>query len=309
MTQHDTGATVRAETLPGMLARAASVALRAEIDLTPKPGLVDRRDTGAHRDMDHGLMHASVDALEIGFHDMAAAGIEQRDPYTLRAELGLLGRESEARMMLATNGVNTHRGAIWGLGLIVAVAAQRPRWRAPVLLQGVAAMAAIDDPAVSPLRCSNGQRAVQRYHVAGARGEACRGFPALAEAGLPMLRRARARGCSERVARLNALLAIMAVLDDTCVLSRAGRAGLVQVQANAAAILDMGGVGTVAGGRALACFERELLGLNASPGGSADLLAATLLIDALEYAAQRPWGRVRCGDTRLKEKGHATLIA
>jgi len=310
MTQLHTAEDIRAETLPAMLARAASDALRAEVDLTPKPGLVDRRGTGAHSDMNHALMQASVDALEVGFHDMAMAAIDERDPFTLRAELGILGRESEARMMLATGGINTHRGAIWCLGLIVAASAVQPsRWRASSLLERVAAIAAIDDPAVSPARRSNGQRAVRRYHVAGARGEACRGFPPIRDAGLAMLRRARSVGCSERVARLNTLLAIMAVLDDTCVLSRAGRAGLTRVQDAATAIIDHGGVGTASGARALARFDRELLVMNASPGGSADLLAATLLIDALESAAGRAWGRHAAGEPSAKEKTYATVIA
>lgn len=310
MTIAKTGASVRVDTLAGVLARAASDALRAEVDLTPKPGLVDRRGSGAHRDMNRALMHASVDALEVGFYDMAAASIEEHDPATLRAELGLLGRESEARMMLATDGVNTHRGAIWCLGLIVSAAARRPsRWHADTLLAEVAAMAGIDDPAVSPARRSNGQRAVQRYQVAGARGEACRGFPPIREAGLAMLRRARKAGCSERVARLNALLAIMTVLDDTCVLSRAGRAGLLRVQGGAATIIERGGAGTRAGARELARFDGELLSMNASPGGSADLLSATLLIDALENAAGRDWP-LRCnGEQSAQENEYATLIA
>ena len=310
MTIATTGTAVRVDTLASVLAGAASDALRAEVDLTPKPGLVDRRGRGAHRDMDRSLMHASVDALEVGFHDMAAASLEQHEPAMLRAELGLLGRESEARMMLASGGVNTHRGAIWCLGLIVSAAARRPRrWHADTLLADVAAMAAIDDPAVSPARRSNGQRAVKRYHVAGARGEACRGFPPIREAGLAMLRRARKAGCSERVARLNALLAIMSVLDDTCVLSRAGRVGLLRVQRGAATIIDRGGVGTVAGARELARFDRELLAMNASPGGSADLLSATLLIDALENAARGEAPLRRDGEPSAQENAYATLIA
>ena len=302
---------IRADTLAAMLARTATDALRAEVDLTPKPGLVDARDAGAHRDMSHALMHASATALTTGFHDMAAAAATEREPARLRAELGVLGRESEARMMLATGGVNTHRGAIWCLGLLVAAAAAEPgRWQARALLARVATLAAIDDPAVSPARESNGQRVVRAFGVPGARGEAERGFPAVLDAALPTLRDARAAGAGERVARLNALLAVMATLEDTCVLSRAGPAGLRRVQAGAAAVLDAGGVGSVAGGRALARLDGLLLSLNASPGGSADLLAAALFVDALETAACAAWGgHAAPGAAAAKETHHANTVA
>ncbi|GAB3685249.1 triphosphoribosyl-dephospho-CoA synthase [Salinisphaera aquimarina] len=301
---------VRARSLADMLARTATDALRAEVDLTPKPGLVDRRDNGAHRDMSHALMMASSEALTLGFHDCAVAAMRERDPERLRAELGVHGRESEARMMLATGGINTHRGSIWALGLLVAAAAAEPgRWRASDLLAWVARMAAIDDPALAPLRVSNGQRAVRQYGVAGARGEAERGFCQITNAALPVLRHSRDAGASERVARLNALLALMAVLDDTCVLSRAGRAGLHLVQQQATDILAIGGVGTRGGGCRLAALEQALIGANASPGGSADLLSATLFIDALETAARdKPGGRDRRAPTR-KEIRNADVIA
>lgn len=298
-----------AESLPATLAGAAVAALRAEVDLTPKPGLVDRRDSGAHRDMSHALMHASCESLRVGFNDIAAAALHHRqadaqDAAGLRAELGVLGREAEARMMLVTGGVNTHRGAIWALGLLVAAAAAAPApWRAASLLGWVAGMAAIDDPAISPARISNGLRAVRAFGVAGARAEAAAGYRQIPEAGLPALRRSRAAGASERVARLNALLALMAVLDDTCVLNRAGVAGLAATQAQACAILDAGGVGSPRGARALAALDRDLLARRASPGGSADLLAATLFIDALERAAG-DWP-ARAGAARM----HATEIS
>ncbi|MES1925628.1 triphosphoribosyl-dephospho-CoA synthase [Salinisphaera sp. T31B1] len=286
-----TGPGLHAETLAQMLARTATQALRAEVDLTPKPGLVDTRDSGAHHDMNHALMVASGQALTVGFHDCAVAATRERDLGRLRAELGVLGRESEARMMIATAGVNTHRGAIWALGLLVAAAAAEPgRWQAPALLDWVAVMAAIDDPALADDRDSNGQRAIRRYGVAGARAEAAAGFWQISHAGLPVLRAARAAGASERVARLNSLIALMAIVDDTCVLSRSGRAGLARVQSRACDILEAGGVGTRAGARTLARLEAELIAAHSSPGGSADLLAATLFIDALETAARDQFG-------------------
>lgn len=306
--------TWKSDILPAMLADAAVAALRAEVDLTPKPGLVDRRSNGAHRDMGHALMTVSCESLRPGFHDIAAAALRHRanrsgDLWRLRAELGVLGRGAETRMLLATGGVNTHRGAIWALGLLVAAAASRPqRWRAQSLLAWVGRMAAIDDPAVSSDRSSNGLRAVRTFGVAGARAEAAAGFPQISGMGLSALRQSRAAGAVERIARLNALVALMAILDDTCVLNRAGAEGLRTVQGRAGDVIDAGGVGTRAGARALAVLDRELLDLHASPGGSADLLAATLFIDGLEGAAgELP--AYRTTDAGPVETNHAKTFA
>ncbi|HWT70690.1 MAG TPA: triphosphoribosyl-dephospho-CoA synthase, partial [Oxalicibacterium sp.] len=106
------------------LATLAVQALIAEVTLTPKPGLVDLRGRGAHRDLDWPLMCDSASALHPAFQAMAVAGATIVDPQTLREELGRIGREGEAAMLRATRGVNTHRGAIWSLGLLLAAAAQ-----------------------------------------------------------------------------------------------------------------------------------------------------------------------------------------
>lgn len=290
----------RAADLAGM----AVAALRDELDLTPKPGLVDRATTGAHRDMDHALMTASALALAPGFAAIAQAAAGECEPIRLRAALGVAGREAEAAMMQATDGVNTHRGAIWALGLIVAAAAAtpRPEWRAAPLLDWVARMAALEDPALVSMRAaSHGAQAVARYRVAGARGEAMAGFPQIVEAGLPALKTARAVGANESAARLDALAAIIAVLDDTCVLHRAGAAGLAAAQRAAAAVAVCGGVASASGRAALAELDAVFLAHNASPGGAADLLAATLLVDRLETAAGF------CPDAQ--ETDHANAIA
>lgn len=99
---------------------------------------------------------------------------------------------------------------------------------------------------------------------------------------LPQLRLSRLNGSSETQARLDALMAIMTSLTDTCVLSRAGMEGLDAMQSGAGAVLNAGGCATLAGQQALARLDRQMLALNASPGGAADLLAATLFLDRAE---------------------------
>ncbi len=261
------------------LADLAVEALIDEADLSPKPGLVDRRGNGAHRDMTLALMHASALALWPCLRNMAAAAqaigtIGQ----PLRATLGQLGRKGEAAMLAATHGVNTHRGAIWALGLLVASRALGPDTDATTLAARAGRIALVDDPAMTP-QDSHGQQVSLRYGTSGAREQAQQGFPAVVGHGLPQLQRSRAAGASEAHARLDALLAIMAVLSDTCVLWRSGPAGLAAVQRGAQAVLAEGGSATLAGRRQLRDLDQHLLHLNASPGGAADLLAACLFID------------------------------
>jgi triphosphoribosyl-dephospho-CoA synthase len=129
---------------------------------------------------------------------------------------------------------------------------------------------------------SHGAQVALRYGVRGAREEAQQGFPAVLQLGLPQLKRSRAQGHGEQNARLDALLAIMSRLADTCVLYRAGELGLQAMQQGARAVLDAGGSATLAGRRRLHELDLQLLTLNASPGGAADLLAASLLLDRIE---------------------------
>jgi triphosphoribosyl-dephospho-CoA synthase len=122
----------------------------------------------------------------------------------------------------------------------------------------------------------------KRYGVAGARGEALGGFPHVVDIGLPILHSRRAGGATETVARLDTLLGIMSCLDDTCLLYRGGEEALVTAKTGAAAVESAGGSGTALGKQRLQHLDHRLLELGVSPGGSGDLLAATLFLDAVE---------------------------
>ena len=273
------------------LAQLATTALIEEAQLTPKPALVDRRGSGAHRDLDLDTMVRSAQALEPTFAALSRAARHSAPSATLRAELAQIGRAGEQAMMQATGGSNAHRGAIWIVGLLVAGAALvDTRAAVPVGTAGfdlastvcmlAAQIACFPDRFAAPSD-SHGERARQRYQVGGARREAQDGFPHVIAIGLPALLKARANGAAEDAARLDALLAIMASLDDTCLLHRAGLPGLQAGQQGARRVLELGGSSTVTGRAALAELDHTLLSLNASPGGAADLLAATLFIDML----------------------------
>lgn len=149
-----------------------------------------------------------------------------------------------------------------------------------------AELAKLPDDA-APKVFSKGLRATHRYRVPGAREEAQQAFPHVMQRALPQLRLSRLRGSSETHARLDALMAIMTSLTDTCVLSRAGLEGLDAMQDGARAVLNAGGSAHPAGQAALAELDSQMLALNASPGGAADLLAATLFLDRVEITSNR----------------------
>lgn len=270
-------------TLAERLADLAVDALIDEADLSPKPALVDRRGNGAHTDLHLGLMHASALALWPAFKEMAEAALEFGEiGLPLREAIGRIGREGEQAMLATTHGVNTHRGAIWALGLLVTAAALDTRSTSAGAVTLRAARLALLDDRHAPRPLSHGAQVAQRYGARGAREEAQLGFPSVVQRGLPQLKRSRAAGHGEQNARLDGLLAIMTELADTCVLYRAGEQGLHAMQHGAQAVLDAGGSASLTGRRRLHELDQQLIALNASPGGAADLLAASLLLDRIE---------------------------
>ena len=258
------------------IGRAAVLALHDELALTPKPGLVTPVDAGSHDDMDAHTFMRSLFALRHYFVEIAGAGFDGAG-FDMLERCGIA---AEARMRAATGGVNTHRGAIFMLGLLCAAAgaalrahgaidspqavrdALRHHWgealarrsrRAPVLPGGIAA---------------------RRLGLRGAAQEAALAFPIVFETAVPALRAGLARGLSARLARLDTLFHVMAVLDDSNLAHRGGLAGLRDVQAMARGFLARGGSARpdgLAHARAIAahCVARRL-----SPGGAADTLAA-----------------------------------
>lgn len=260
------------------IAHLATRALIAEAELTPKPGLVDRRGSGAHTDLTLEAMRRSALAIQPHFCRMARAASGARPCQPLREQLADIGRQAEQAMLTATGGGNAHKGAIWALGLLVSAVAMQCDGDAPTI---AATIASFNDRA-HPRSVSHGDAVAKRYGVSGARGEALNGFPHVVNIALPTLRRRRGEGATEEVSRLDALISVMSRLDDTCLLHRGGAAALTAAKTGAAAVEQAGGTGTPRGMQLLEHLDRRLLELNASPGGSADMLAAALFLDAVE---------------------------
>jgi triphosphoribosyl-dephospho-CoA synthase len=265
------------------LGRAAIVSLYDELALAPKPGLVSFADAGSHDDMDAATFLRSLFALRHYFVRVAAEGARS----AAFAPLETLGLAAEARMLRATGGVNTHRGAVFTLGLLCAaagaahaagLACSAAHLRGTLVARWGGALAA----RASADRASHGQRAARAHGLRGAGAEAAQGLPTLFDHVLPALRHARRAGADERGARLHALFTAMAEVADTNLVHRGGLAGLRFAQSQAREFLAAGG-GLAAGAPARAArvhalfVERRL-----SPGGAADLLAAACWVERVE---------------------------
>jgi len=266
------------------LADLVVTALIDEVTLSPKPGLVDVRGRGAHHDLDWALMCRSAHALRPTFASMAEAGATLTEPLALRERIGLLGRDGEATMLAATGGINTHRGAIFVLGLLCAAAAAAQAHGGTVhaaavrdALQchwGTALAARSERPSTLP-----GGLAARRLGLRSASQEAALGFAALFETALPAWAQARRLGLPLR--RLQVFFSILAVLDDANLAHRGGLAGLHFARTQARAWLDRGGAARADARDAAWAIHRDFVARRLSPGGCADMLAATCFLHRL----------------------------
>jgi triphosphoribosyl-dephospho-CoA synthase len=259
-------------------------ALRSELELENKPGLVTPSACGSHRDMDFGCFERSIAALGGYFGDCLLLGMQGSG---LRA-LQLRGLDCEHAMFSATGGVNTHKGAVFTLGLLsAALGVQHARrevnvlslgevvaqiWGEEILLAGREATREKANTHGLCLRAEHG--------LPGAREQAAAGFPVLFEVTLPALRAAKRAGWGDRAA-LQALFATMAVLPDTNIAHRGGLEGLAWAQSQASGFLVAGGVAAADADARIERMARCFIERWLSPGGSADLLAAACWLDAL----------------------------
>ncbi|WP_246696200.1 triphosphoribosyl-dephospho-CoA synthase CitG [Mesorhizobium sp. SARCC-RB16n] len=262
-------------------------ALLTEVMLTPKPGLVDTRNCGAHYDMDINTFLASARAiapwwprfLEMG-HE--SAGIAACLSLPLVRPIGL---QCEQAMLQATHGINTHKGAIFSFGLLCFAAGRLltngfdlTRESMCAEVGGICAGLVDRELRGTPEARTAGERAFLRFGFPGARGEAASGFATVRTAALPVYDGLRFDGVSEEMALLQALLHLLAVNDDTNLVSRGGLAGLGYVRTYATKLLQAGGALAPDGAAKMAAFDDALISRHLSPGGTADLLGLTWFI-------------------------------
>jgi len=260
---------------PQAIGRAATLALYDELALSPKPGLVTLIDSGSHTDMDARTFMRSLLALRGYFVHIATLGAEGA-PFEALQRCGI---EAEARMLAATGGINTHRGAIFMLGMLCAAAgaaaAGGQRLDPATLRETLTARwgDALEERARREPTLSGGI-AARRYGLRGAAAEAAAGFPVLFEVAVPAMHAAQARRMSREHELLDTLFSIMAVLDDSNLAHRGGLEGLRHAQRAARAFLAAGGASRPDGVAAARIIADDFVSRRLSPGGAADTLAA-----------------------------------
>ncbi len=260
----------------------ARKSLILELETWPKPGLVSHIDCGSHDDMNSETFRNSADAIEPYLAALVRAGAAGSKMGRLRA----VGIDAERAMLSATNGINTHRGAIFGVGLLCAAAGARANGIVAddLSLGSIVSLLWGNDILNGPLPLhSHGGRARRKYGAGGARIEAARGFPTVYEVGLPTLRQYRANFADDMEAvRVQTCFALIAAVEDTNLLHRGGQRGLRHARLAADAWLQDGGIDNPRWRESAHLVHQEFIGHWLSPGGSADLLAMTLFVDAQE---------------------------
>lgn len=254
-------------TVPYLVADLAERALRLELDTTPKPGLVDRRDNGAHKDMDYALMSKSISALRPYLTRLAVESAKDID----LAKIKEIGIEAEKAMLKATGGVNTHKGALFCIGLSVAAASCLACSTGAVEAYSFKELVSRAASEIPSARGTHGAEAKRSFKAVGALENARAAYPELFTDWLPYYR--SLEGDPFRCHKT--LLHIMTTLDDTNILHRRGAEGLAHAEAEAARLLeDFSESG-------LSSLNKDFIRENISPGGSADMLSLTIFIESI----------------------------
>ena len=269
------------------VARLATQALLYEVATTPKPGLVDRNNSGSHRDMDFFTFQASASALYPYFSQCVKIGRETADVQQTFLKLRLPGKLAEGEMLHATAGVNTHKGAIFSMGILCGALGrlERQQWSAPnAILAECAAMTEglVEQDYVNLTQetaKTAGQKLYLQYGITGVRGQAEGGFPAVLNVGLPKLEAALSAGKSINEAGCAALLAMLADTVDTNMIHRGSYALAQETSENLKNLLEKEPFPTK---ETLESLDAEFIRRNLSPGGTADLLALTLMLHFLK---------------------------
>ncbi len=266
-------------------------AMLLEVSVTPKPGLVDRNNSGAHRDMGFFTFMKSAAGLRSSFEDFAEAGIvggvKKFLPREIFPYIRKIGIEAEKRMFSATGGVNTHKGEIFSLGLLSAcsgylsgsgreVKAGDVMKTAAEMCRGICERDFAEVKTKSPESLTKGERVYIEHGITGIRGEAEDGYPAVRNISLPALKKYLDDGFSMNDAMAMTLIHIMAHAQDTNIISRHDILTAQEVMINAKKMISSG-----FGLDDIKRLDDDFISKWISPGGSGDLLAVTYFLYAL----------------------------
>lgn len=279
---------------PQEIGRLAVQSLLYEVAVTPKPGLVDRRNAGAHKDMDCFTFLTSAAALAPYFTQFAQTGAEcsGEEPKALFRAIRLIGVEAERDMFDATAGVNTHKGAIFSLGLACTAAGCLVEKGTELTTENIAdyvrnmtegICAAEYQGIKAKQNPTKGEQIYLRYGLTGVRGEAEQGFPSVLRYSYPVLEDCLLCGRSVNESMLQAYLHLAGNVDDTNVLGRHDMEVSTYVKAETQKILQVDGALRPQNIALLEAMDDDFIAKNISPGGCADLLALTMFFFSLAH--------------------------
>ena len=280
-----------------LVEEAAACGLLEEVRTTPKPGLVDLHDNGSHRDMNYDTFAASTAAVVPYIVEMAQAGCELPGGIQdLFPAIRPIGVRAEKAMFNATEGVNTHKGIIFSLGIIAACLGYQYRRSGSMAAEKVLNLAglAVNDWLEQDFErmknrppVTHGERLFAQYGYRGIRGEAQQGFPSLRRTALPAMVTALDTQPDANSAHLYVLLTLMAQVDDTNILIRSNPETLAYVKEVSGAFLKAYPIITDAALEQLGRMNQDFMDRNISPGGCADLLAISIFFTRFSQL-QRP---------------------
>lgn len=269
-----------------MLTELAYQALIAEAEATPKPGLVDRANSGAHTDMNIRTFRVSAAVIRPYFLAFAERSEHECDLPVGACFAGIrtIGKDAESAMLLSTGGVNTHKGAIFSLGILVYTCARLIASGAICTPERACAtakelVAGIEDELKDPAIDTHGARVFRKYGTTGIRGEAAKGFPGVLACALPAIRRTDLTQ-NDRI--LLALMQLIANVDDTNVLVRTGMEGAAYAKSAAKSLLATHTPGSEGFIPAMIALDADFTARNISPGGCADLVSAAWFLDSVQ---------------------------
>lgn len=255
--------------IPSLLSFLATYSINMELNTTPKPGLVDKKDSGAHNDMDYNLMSRSIKALHPYFYKLSYLAYNEEDLSV--KDIQAIGLEAEKNMFAITCGVNTYKGALFSMGLVLVSATlvyKQHKFIDKTNLQNQIKSLSIE---FSQPHNTHGKKVLEENNIKGALVSAMEGYVLLFEKWLPFVE----NNGFDNESLIKLLFLIMSDLDDTNIYYRKGKHVALQVKQRAREILDKFSLSEVEK------LNKEFIKENISPGGAADMLSLTLFIHSI----------------------------
>jgi triphosphoribosyl-dephospho-CoA synthase len=272
------------------IAGTAIQSMLYEVSATPKPGLVDRANSGAHQDMNFLTFMSSSAVLFDTFYYCALEGMNftSQNYQVLLERIRPFGIEGEKKMFAATNGVNTHKGLVFSLGIIAAALGSLYAEEKEFIFDAHEICKRVQQIAVGLCKefgtilnkneQTYGERLFEKYNIKGIRGEVESGFQTVMKYGLSVMRQYASKDEDLNNVFIQVLLNLMSKTEDSNVLGRHDHGTLEYVRHQAEIALQLGGAFTKEGMDFITFLDREFISRNISPGGSADLLAVTIML-------------------------------